>query len=157
LKGQRYWLVVLNPIGPGSLNLRDAGIGGSRLLSAQKGLAAFPRNWVSGDVAPRSPLSAAVVQVPPEVTLMGLSADAVVTGSARLTWTTDVLADAQVEYGTTTSYGLLTPLDVRVDWRHDMQLTGLAPGTIYHYRVRSRDAAGALSTSLDATFFTAEP
>jgi hypothetical protein len=38
-----------------------------------------------------------------------------------------------------------------------MQLTGLAPASTYHYRVRSRDINGALAVSPDQTFFTAEP
>ena len=76
--------------------------------------------------------------------------------SARINWTTDTLADGQVEFGTTTMYGSTTPVDVRVGWTHEMQLTGLLPGTIYHYRVRSRDANGALAVSDDAVFATAE-
>jgi hypothetical protein len=74
--------------------------------------------------------------------------------SARVTWSTDVVSDGQVEYGLTTAYGLSTPVDQAMDTRHDMQLTGLAPGAAYHYHVRSRDAAGALSASPDATLFT---
>jgi len=34
---------------------------------------------------------------------------------------------------------------------------GLSAGTAYHYRVRSRDANGALGLSTDATLFTAAP
>jgi len=34
-------------------------------------------------------------------------------------------------------------------------LRGLAPGTLYHYRVKSRDGAGVLSVSGDAVFTTA--
>jgi hypothetical protein len=74
--------------------------------------------------------------------------------SARVSWTTDMLADGQVEFGPTLAYGESTPLDSRAEWRHDMQLTGLAPGTLYHYRVRSRDANGALAVSSDQVFFT---
>jgi hypothetical protein len=65
-----------------------------------------------------------------------------------------MLADGQVEFGPTLAYGESTPLDSRAEWRHDMQLTGLAPGTLYHYRVRSRDANGALAVSSDQVFFT---
>ena len=36
-------------------------------------------------------------------------------------------------------------------------VTGLQPATTYHYRVRSRDANGALAISQDATFATPEP
>ncbi|TMF02898.1 MAG: hypothetical protein E6I52_08655 [Chloroflexi bacterium] len=247
LKDTRYWLVVLSPIGSGSVVLRDLGLGGSSMLSAQTTLAALPRTWTAGSVAVRSPLSAYVQQVPPAITLMGPAEASVVTGrvplsavvdddapivrlqflvdgepagpsqtaepysavwdtressptqlhmisaratdllgrsttsgvvsvqvdngpliskvtvspgltstSARITWITDVLADGQVEYGPTASYGRATPIDTRVDWRHDMQLTGLAAASTYHYRVRSRDATGALAVSADQTFFTSD-
>jgi hypothetical protein len=77
--------------------------------------------------------------------------------SARVTWTTDIAADGQVEFGDSTAYGLTTPVDPAAGVRHDMQLTGLTPGATYHYRVRSRDAAGALSVSPDTTLVTAAP
>ena len=38
---------------------------------------------------------------------------------------------------------------------HSVHITGLAPGTIYHYRVKSKDAAGNPSVSADFTFTTA--
>jgi hypothetical protein len=75
--------------------------------------------------------------------------------SMGINWTTDVLADGQVEFGMSQAYGSMTPLDGRADWHHSMELTGLTPGTQYHYRVRSRDANGALAVSSDQTFFTA--
>jgi hypothetical protein len=77
--------------------------------------------------------------------------------SARVSWTTDVASDGQVEYGPTSAYGLMTPVDQVMDVRHDMQLTGLSPGAAYHYRVRSRDAAGAMAISPDGTLFTSAP
>ena len=39
---------------------------------------------------------------------------------------------------------------------HDIQLTGLAPGTTYHFRVKSRDTNAAAATSADQTFATDE-
>jgi hypothetical protein len=248
VKGARYWIVALSPIGSGTLSIRDAGFGGSSSLSRQVALAAFPAVWTTGEVAARAPMSAYIQQVPPSVTLMEPADAAIVTGSvqlsavldddvpparvqfyvdgqplgapltappysitwdsagfnaslphvisarasdmlgrsgtsptvtvqvdngpiitgvivsrgltassARVTWNTDILADAQVEFGRTTAYGESTPIDPRADWRHEAQLTGLAPGTTYHYRVRSRDGNGALAVSPDATFATAEP
>jgi hypothetical protein len=38
---------------------------------------------------------------------------------------------------------------------HSVNLTGLTPGTRYHFRVKSRDAAGNLRNSADFTFTTA--
>jgi hypothetical protein len=248
VRGVRYWVAVLVPFGSGSLTIRDAGHGGSSLLSRQESLAAFPLSWTSGTVAARSPMSVQVQQIPPSVTLTGPKDGAIVTGSvslsavvdddaaiarmqfyvdgvpvepplatppfaatwdsstsnaavphaitarvtdllgrsatsgmlsvqvdngplisavvmsqgltassARIAWTTDVLSDAQVEFGPSLGYGSSTPVDSRVGWSHELQLTGLAAGTTYHYRVRSRDANGALTVSPDATFATPEP
>jgi hypothetical protein len=248
VQGTRYWVAVLAPIGSGNVVLRDAGRGGSSLLSRQATMAAFPLAWTSGTSGARSPMSVQVQQVPPSVTLTGPTEGAILTGmvtlsavvdddtllarvqfyvdglpvgsplvaapfsmnwdssqadarlphtivaratdmlgrsaasailsvqvdngplisgvsvslgltasSARVTWTTDIVSDTQVDFGPTFGYGSSTPVDPRVGWSHEAQLTGLAPGTTYHYRVRSRDANGALAVSQDATFATPEP
>jgi hypothetical protein len=245
LEGKRYWVSVLNPLGPGTLNLRQATLGATSALSAQSALAAFPQPFVVGVPGARSPLSLSVQQVPPSITLTGPDNGSVVNGavqlsavvdddvplarlqffvdglpvgpvltsapytatwnsagfnpllphtlsaratdllgrsgasglvsvqvdngpqisnlsvgpgltatSMRVTWTTDLPSDGQVEFGLGPQYELSTPVDVVADTRHDMQLTGLAPGAVYHFRVRSRDAQGALATSPDATFNT---
>src|SRR5207248_2868669 len=63
-------------------------------------------------------------------------------------------SDSQVEYGLTTTYGSTTTLDATPLTAHSVALTGLSDGTIYHYRVKSKDAAGNLATSADSTFTT---
>jgi glucose/arabinose dehydrogenase len=73
---------------------------------------------------------------------------------ATITWTTNEPADTQVEYGLTTAYGTLTPLDAALVTGHQRRLTDLRPRTTYHYRVRSRDAARNLVVSADQTFVT---
>ena len=229
---------MLNPVGAGSLNLRQAASGGSSVRSAQTSLAAFPQSFVGGILGAQSPLSLYLQQVPPAVTLTGPVEGSLVTGqtqltavvdddapvtrlqffvdglpvgaslssapysvtwnsaglnpalphtisaratdalgrtgvsgnvnvqvdngptlsnvamspgltasSARITWITNVPADGQIEYGPTTAYGLSTPVDPVARMQHEMQLTGLNPDAAYHYRVRSRDAAGAQTVS----------
>jgi hypothetical protein len=73
---------------------------------------------------------------------------------ATVTWTTDEPADSQVEYGTTTAYGSLTVLDPNLITAHSQVLSPLKASTLYHYRVKSRDAAGNLAVSGDFTFTT---
>jgi hypothetical protein len=111
------------------------------------------------DVLGRSGTSGVLgVQVDNGPTISGVNMSLGLTASsARISWTTDIVSDAQVEFGPTFGYGARTPVDPRVGWFHEAQLTGLMPGTTYHYRVRSRDANGALSVSQDATFATPEP
>jgi hypothetical protein len=75
--------------------------------------------------------------------------------SARVTWTTDVPATTQVEYGQTSSYGFTTPLDSTLVTSHSAPISGLDPETTYHYRVVSKDAAGNITRSPDFVFSTA--
>lgn len=75
---------------------------------------------------------------------------------ATITWTTDEASDSQVDYGTTISYGSsssLTDTTPKVT-SHSVSLSGLSASTTYHYRVKSRDAAGNLATGTDNTFTT---
>lgn len=91
-------------------------------------------------------------KTPPSIS--NIQAGNLTTDSATITWETDEGADSQVEYGTALSYGSsTTPTSAKVT-AHSQTLTGLQPGTLYHYRVLSRDAAGNLATSADATFTT---
>jgi Bacterial Ig domain/Beta xylosidase C-terminal Concanavalin A-like domain/Fibronectin type III domain len=83
-----------------------------------------------------------------------VAATGVSQGGANISWSTDVLATSQVEYGTTTAYGLKTPLDSALVTSHMQTLSGLASGTVYHFRVRSKDSSGTETLSNDATFTT---
>ncbi|MDO8591169.1 MAG: hypothetical protein Q7R65_04315, partial [bacterium] len=65
-----------------------------------------------------------------------------------------VLANSQVEYGLTTSFGLSTPIAPALVTAHSIRLTSLTPNTLYHYRVKSKDVSGNLATSVDGTFRT---
>ena len=82
--------------------------------------------------------------------------------SATVTWDTDELASDQVEYGTDTAYGSSTTVenDPTTDTSigvltHSVTITGLTPGTEYHYRVKSKDKDGNETVSEDKTFTTA--
>ncbi len=69
-------------------------------------------------------------------------------------WTTDEPATGQVDYGTTAAYGSTTPLVATLSTVHHLSLSGLTPGTTYHFRVISRDAATNQAVSTDQTFAT---
>ena len=87
-------------------------------------------------------------------TISAVAATGVTDGSATITWTTNELANSQVEYGPTTSYGNLTALDPILVTAHSAPLTGLNPQTTYNYRVRSTDAAGNQRVGTNQTFTT---
>jgi hypothetical protein len=86
--------------------------------------------------------------------ISNVSASAVTASAATITWTTDAPADSTVEYGTTTAYGA-TASTAGLVTSHTQGLTGLGSGTVYHYRVKSKDAYGQVSASADGTFSTA--
>ncbi|HEY3082936.1 MAG TPA: DUF4082 domain-containing protein, partial [Chloroflexota bacterium] len=87
-------------------------------------------------------------------TISGVQATGVTFTTATIGWTTDEASDTQVEYGLTTSYGSQTALNTAMVTSHSQGLSGLTGGTLYHYRVKSRDGAGNLATSADFTFTT---
>jgi len=75
--------------------------------------------------------------------------------SAWVTWTTDVPATTQVQYGPTSSYGWSTPLVPTLTTAHSAPISGLDPETTYHYGVVSTDGAGVTTRSPDFVFTTA--
>ena len=89
--------------------------------------------------------------VPPVISAVAASPAA---QGATITWTTDEASTSQVEYGLTTAYGSTTALDSALVTSHTVSVSGLAQGTLYHFRVRSRDASGNERISSDATFTT---
>lgn len=89
--------------------------------------------------------------------ISGVSATGIGQTSATINWTTDEAADGQAEYGTSTTYGLLSAFQSATTTAHSIPLTGLTASTTYHYLVKSKDAAGNLATSTDYTFMTLAP
>ena len=85
--------------------------------------------------------------------ISNVQASNVTSTSATITWTTDVASDSKVNYGTTTSYGSQQSNASQVT-SHSITLTGLTPGTTYHYQCVSANAYGQVSSS-DYTFTTA--
>lgn len=89
-------------------------------------------------------------KIPPVVSVVSASS----TAQASVTWTTNESSDTQIEYGLTTAYGTSSPLNPALVTTHTVALIGLVVGAVYHYRVKSRDKAGNLTTSADGTFTT---
>src|SRR3989344_2921911 len=86
--------------------------------------------------------------------ISGISSTSALNG-ATITWTTDEPSDTQIDYGLTNAYGSNTALSPSlVTTPHTQTIIGLASGTTYHYRVKSRDAAGNLGVSTDQIFTT---
>ena len=89
------------------------------------------------------------------LTVAGVMCSAIGHNSATITWLTNRASDQQVEYGLSADYGTLTPVNPSLRTAHTETLVGLAPNTVYHFRVRSRDGVGGIGVSPDCTFTTA--
>ena len=76
------------------------------------------------------------------------------TTTATVTWETDEAATSQVEYGKTTNYGNTTTLDATLVASHEVIISGLDPGTQYHFRVKTKDDSNNEKVSKDYTFTT---
>ena len=128
----------------GSLTVGITGIVASDPLGA-----GVPANGSGGTVT---------VSAPPDTTaptISGVGASSITVSGATISWTTNEASDTQVDYGPTTGYGSSTVLASALVTSHSANLSGLQASTLYHYRVKSRDAAGNLATSGDFTFTTA--
>jgi len=73
--------------------------------------------------------------------------------TATIHWFTDKPSDSQIAYGKTESYGSTASSGSLVTV-HSITLRGLSPATLYHYRVKSKDAQRKIATYTDETFRT---
>ncbi|MCG2693973.1 fibronectin type III domain-containing protein, partial [Candidatus Parcubacteria bacterium] len=93
---------------------------------------------------------------PPDTTppvISGVSAINITQTGATIIWNTDEVADSLVEYGLTPAYGGSVASSTLL-LGHSLNLISLLPETLYHFRVKSKDASLNQATSLDYTFTT---
>ncbi|MEP1892329.1 MAG: fibronectin type III domain-containing protein, partial [Cyclobacteriaceae bacterium] len=86
-----------------------------------------------------------------DLSISSISAQ-VTNASATIAWSSNTPSDSRVDYGTATSYGS-TVTDASLTTTHSLTITGLSPGTTYHYKVTSEDSQQSTS-STDLTFTT---
>ncbi|MCX5801799.1 MAG: phospholipase D-like domain-containing protein [Candidatus Eisenbacteria bacterium] len=84
---------------------------------------------------------------PGPIITSGPNEDSLTTTSAMIFWTTNTASTSVVDYGPTTSYGSTTLDTLNLVTNHAVQLTGLSPNTVYHYKVSSKDALGTRSSN----------
>ena len=92
---------------------------------------------------------------PPPLTISGVQAGTPTTSGFQVSWSTNLAANSSVDYGTTASYGSSAPTNSAMVTSHQVALTGLTPGTLYHFRARSTDASSSSTSSADMTLSTA--
>lgn len=93
----------------------------------------------------------------PGPVISNVVASSITSDSVTVSWDLDQVGTGYVEYGPTTAYGSESTHETSYDYdSHSQVITGLAPGTLYHFRVRSSAPQGAPleSVSPDFTFTT---
>lgn len=95
----------------------------------------------------------------PVVTNIYIDPPSITPTSAIINWVTNESANSAVGYGPTASYGSSSgPYDESPKvLNHSVNITGLTPGTLYHFKIRSDDEAGNIGYSTDQTFMTKNP
>ncbi len=136
-------------------NIKISTDGVSTFIVSADGAVTQGPNEVAASGLPRT-IALDDIAGPPDTTppvISNVQATAITASGATITWTTDEASNSVVEYGLTTSYGSSTSNATNVT-SHSIPLTGLSGNTIYHYRVKSTDAAGNTATSVDHSFQT---
>ena len=91
----------------------------------------------------------------PGPTLTSIASANITQTQADVSWACNEPCTGQVNYGTTTGYGLNTLAEPSFNYSaHNQHLTGLTAGTTYHYRVRSTNNNNVETVSSDNTFET---
>ena len=105
--------------------------------------------------------SYSVVEAPPEPPkdttapkISGISVVDTSTTSATITWKTDEKADSYIEYGLEKDKYFLNVSNGDLVTEHSLKLEGpvLVAGTKFHYRIKSKDAAGNQVVGDDGVF-----
>lgn len=108
----------------------------------------------AGNISGFSPTATATTAAPPAPVISAIVVSSITQTGATVTWTTDVPSDSQVDYGPTNTYGSSSVLNSSLVTSHSVTLSGLSAGTLYHYRVDSKNSQGTLANSPDNTFTT---
>src|SRR5262245_36851994 len=116
---------------------------------ANTGLQYYSWRYPNGGPSPSpsaSPTAAPVIS--------NLTAGNVTSTGATITWTTNIPATTELNYGTSTAYGTSVK-DSNLATAHSVIVSGLTANTMYHYQAASTNTtSGARTVSADQTFTT---
>lgn len=85
--------------------------------------------------------------------IANISPESLSPSTFRVSWNIDKSSISTLEYGTTMSYGNSVSSG-QFATHHSQQLTGLTPGTSYHYRISAVDSDSNTTTTIDRIFTT---
>ncbi len=89
--------------------------------------------------------------IPPVIGEVTVEADL---DQATVSWDTDEPTFYRLSYGLTTDYELDVLLGQAFQTSHNVDVTGLAPGQLYHFKVTCVDTAGNVSSTSDMVLYT---
>jgi Big-like domain-containing protein len=112
---------------------------------------------IATDGAGNASSAFAAVSVANRPVIAAVSATSLSTTSESIAWTTDVAATSVVDSSAKRQPNGGSVSDPALVTSHRATLSGLTPGTTYHYQVTSADASGNLSSAGDFTFATPVP
>jgi hypothetical protein len=111
------------------------------------------RSQAGGGALGISPDATFSTALPAPPVISNVQASGITSSTATISWSTDTASDSTVQYGTSSSYGQVASTSGLVT-SHSQLLSGLSAGTVYHYKVLSKDGFGQTSSSGDQTFTT---
>jgi len=121
-------------------------IGNKNILSlVASGLGTYSFGAPSGSATPAPGPQALVIS--------NLKADQITRNSAVISWQTNQDSDSVLDYGITTDY-LLSNSSSTLVKNHSLAVSGLLPGSLYYFKVKSQTASGARAETQDSTFTT---
>lgn len=132
----------------------EPGVGVDKILLT-KNLTCIPINL--GDNCPAETPTSTPTPSPSDTTpptISNIVTANITNSSANIQWNLSEGGTGQVEYGTTVNYGSVSVLESGFLTFHSQTISNLTPGTLYHYRIKSKDAANNTATSEDKTFTT---
>jgi chitodextrinase len=138
---------------PAGNSYNDAGLATATEYSYR----VFARDGAGNWSAPSNVATATTLADTTAPIISAVSATNITTTGATIVWTTNEAANSQVLYGLDTGYSQATTLNPSLVTSHGETLTGLQPGTLYHYSVASADGSANTASSADFTFTTVTP
>jgi hypothetical protein len=101
------------------------------------------------------PTTSTVVLDTAAPSISNISVSNITASSAKISWNTDEDADGKVEYGESTNYERgIAEGNHEFNKSKSVTVIGLAPETVYHYRITVIDKSGNVNSSSDSTFTT---
>lgn len=107
----------------------------------------------AGNNTTSAPVSITVTNNTPVIS--NINVTSITPTSAVVNWSTNIATNSQVLFGTTATYGLSTLVDSALVTNHSTLISGLVPGTQYHFQVKSSVGTGNVATSSNQNFTSA--